>query len=114
ARQSKAALLTQGHSLMAGSLLAFASAVAGFSTLIVGGFSRFGLLRQILIAIGIVVCIKIVEVAIANILRTQPELWALNYLPALLGLTVVWLQLSIASRPLLLRELRQSAFGAKG
>lgn len=114
ARRSPQALYSQGHGFIAESLLAFAAAVAGFSALIVGGFSRFGLLRQILIAIGIVICIKIVEVVIANILRTQPELWALNYLPALLGLTVVWLQLSIASRPLLLRELRQSAFGAKG
>lgn len=99
-------LYAQGHGLIAESLLAFAAAVAGFSALIVGGFSRFGLLRQILIAIGIVVCIKIVEVGIANVVRTQPELWALAYIPAVLGLAVVWVQLSIATRPQFLKSLR--------
>lgn len=104
----------QGHGLIAESLLAFAATVAGFSALIVGGFSRFGLLRQILIAVGIIVCIKIVEAAIANIVRLQPELWALYYIPAVLGLSVVWLQLSIASAPQLLRFQLPSAIGVKG
>jgi len=71
-------------------------------------------LRQILIAIGIIVCIKIIEAAIANIVRLQPELWALYYIPAVLGLSVVWLQLSIASAPQLLRFQRPSAIGVKG
>jgi lipopolysaccharide export system permease protein len=111
-RRTPQALYAQGHGLIAESLLAFAAAVAGFSALIVGGFSRFGLLRQILIAIGIVVCIKMVEVGIANVVRTQPELWALAYIPAVLGLSVVWVQLSIATRPQLMKSLRLA--GAAG
>jgi lipopolysaccharide export system permease protein len=112
AKRTPQALYAQGHGLLAESLLAFAAAVAGFSALIVGGFSRFGLLRQILIAIGIVVCIKIVEAGIANVVRTQPGLWALAYIPAILGLSVVWVQLSIATRPQLMKSLRLS--GAAG
>mgnify|MGYP003331916936 FL=1 len=114
AKQTPQVLYAQGHGVIAESVLAFAAAIAGFSALIVGGFSRFGLLRQILIAIGIVVCIKMVEASVANIVRLQPELWALYYIPAVLGLSVVWLQLSIASAPQLLRFQLPSAIGVKG
>jgi len=114
ARRTTEALYAQGQGLIAESLLAYAAAVAGFSALIVGGFSRFGLLRQILIAIGIVVCIKMVEAGIANVVRTRPESWALYYIPALLGLTVVLAQLSIANRPQILSELRQRSVGEAG
>jgi lipopolysaccharide export system permease protein len=114
ARRAPEALYAQGHGLIAESLLAYAAAVAGFSALIVGGFSRFGLLRQILIAIGIVVCIKMVEAGIANVVRTRPESWALYYIPALLGLTVVLAQLSIANLPQILSEFRQRSVGEAG
>jgi lipopolysaccharide export system permease protein len=71
-------------------LLALVASLIGYSALMVGGFSRFGLMRQIFFAIGLLVMVKIVESAVTDPVRGDPALWPLVYMPSLAGaLTVV-------------------------
>ena len=69
-------------------LLCLAAALIGFSALLVGGFSRFGVWRQIVGAIFVLVLLKLIEGAVSEPVRATPSLWPLIYLPALVGLGI--------------------------
>ena len=64
-----------------------------------GGYNRFGSGRQILFAIFLLVLLKMSESIVARPLRADAALWALNYVPALLGMFFVISLLALASRP---------------
>jgi lipopolysaccharide export system permease protein len=57
----------------------------GFAALISGGFSRFGVMRQIILAIFLLVVVKLVESAVTGAVHEDDRLWPLVYLPSLLG-----------------------------
>lgn len=78
-------LVAEAHERVAQSLLPVIGALLGFSALLVGQFSRFGVWRQILGAIVLVIVIKGMEGAAAAQLATTPALWPLAYLPTLTG-----------------------------
>ncbi|WP_026756605.1 LPS export ABC transporter permease LptF [Sediminimonas qiaohouensis] len=70
------------------SLIGVAAALIGFSTLLVGGFSRFGVWRQIIGAIGLLVVIKMIESAVAEPVLRNAALWPLVYLPSVSGFAI--------------------------
>lgn len=70
------------------SLIGVAAALIGFSTLLVGGFSRFGVWRQIIGAIGLLVVIKMIESAIAEPVLRNAALWPLVYMPSVSGFAI--------------------------
>lgn len=92
-------LFAMAQGRIAEPLQAVIGALLGFSTLLLGGFSRFGVWRQITVAILLVIAIKMVETAAINTIREQPGLWALNYAPALFGGAIIWFQLFWATNP---------------
>jgi len=67
-------------------LLCLVTSLVGFATLLTAGFSRFGIGRQIFIAICLLVVIKLAESAMVDPVRSNPELWVLIYAPSVLGL----------------------------
>jgi lipopolysaccharide export system permease protein len=76
-------------------LLATAAAMIGFATLLLGAFSRFGLWRQIVVAVVLLVVVQAINTA-ANARAMQPDgVWAWVYLaPAVgmgLALAIIWL-----------------------
>jgi len=75
------------------------AALIGFSTLLVGGFSRFGVGRQIMAAILLLVMVKLVESLVTDPVRANPSLWPLVYLQSVFGLGVSGLMLYLAARP---------------
>lgn len=79
-------------------LLALVAALVGFSTLLMGGFSRFGVWRQIVGAIFLLVIIKMVESAVSGPVRSNAMLWPLIYLPTFVGLGMVGVMLHLAAR----------------
>ena len=83
------------------------AALIGFSTLLTGSFSRFGVGRQIVIAIFLLVVVKLVESAITDPTRNSAALWPLIYLPSLVGLALAMAMLHLAARP-----FRQSRLAA--
>ena len=68
--------------------LCIAFALIGFATLLVGGFSRFGVWRQIVGAIVILTVVKLIEGLVADPVRADAGAWPLLYLPSVAGLVI--------------------------
>ncbi len=101
-----ARLMADGHDRISQSILGMVAALIGFATLMVGSYSRFGVWRQIVAAIGLIVVIKALETAGLNAARSDTRLWFMTYLPAAGGLVIVWFLLFWASRPYLFKRRR--------
>ena len=86
-------------------LLCIVAALIGFSALLLGSFSRFGVWRQIVGAIFLLVFVKIVESAVTAPVRANAGLWPLVYLPSVVGLAMAGGMLHLAARPF--RPLRR-------
>lgn len=95
---SAAALVLEGHGRFVQALLAVVAALLGFSTLVTGGYSRFGIWRQIIWAIALLILIKTVESVVLGAIAGQRWLWPLAYTPVILGLLIAWAQLASVSR----------------
>jgi len=95
------------HMRFAQPLLALAAALIGFSALLVGGFSRFGIWKQIVGAIFLLVLLKLIEGVVTEPVRRTPSLFPLLYLPGVLGLGLSVGMLWWSARP---RRIRQKAF----
>lgn len=95
----------EAHSRMAQALMCIVASAIGFATLLIGGFSRFGIWWQILVAFVLLVLVKVIEGAVSGMVLANAAAWPLMYLPALVGGGVTVVLLSIAGRPNLLRRL---------
>ncbi len=100
-------LAVEAHSRNANALLALVGAVMGTAALLVGGFSRFGVWRQVMLAVALVIVVKLVESVAANALRTSPEAWYIPYAPIVTGLLFTYVLLFIADHPMLFKRRRQ-------
>lgn len=96
-----ARLVAEGHDRFAQALLGTVGALLGFSALLVGGFSRFGVWRQIIGAIFLIIVIKALETVGLNIARSSPGLWFTAYLPIVAGFAMIWCLLFVSTRPYL-------------
>jgi lipopolysaccharide export system permease protein len=85
---TRAILLYEAHSRFATPLLATASALIGFASLLVGAFSRFGLWRQILAAIGLLIVVQTVNTTAASVATRADGMWWMAYLAPLLGIGI--------------------------
>ena len=95
------------HARFARPLFCIVAAMVGFETLLVGGFSRFGVWREIMIAFGLLIAIDGMRGVIVDPVRDDADMWPLMYLPSLLGGVLVVLMLFQASNPNWLRRLRR-------
>lgn len=87
------------HGRFQQALLALVSAMIGFATLLTGSYSRFGVGRQIVVAIFLLVVIKLVESGVTEPARENAMLWPLVYLPSVVGIAIAVLVLHLAARP---------------
>ncbi len=76
------------HTRFTQPLFALAAVMLGFASLLSGGFSRFGVWRQIVIALILLILIKALESVVTEPVLSNSSLWPLLYLPALLGLAI--------------------------
>lgn len=90
--------LEQAHMRFEQPLLSMVAALIGFAALQAGTFSRFGVTRQIVGAIFLLVVVKLVESAVTEPVRSNAALWPLVYLPSIIGAGIVWTLLFAASR----------------
>ncbi|MEL7213327.1 MAG: LPS export ABC transporter permease LptF [Pseudomonadota bacterium] len=107
--RSAARLAQEGHHRFAQAFLCIAAALIGFSTLLLGGFSRFGIWKQIIGAIGVLILLKLVEGSVTEIVKSELSAWPLAYLPAALGILIALILLTLASRPALFSRRRALA-----
>lgn len=75
----------EAHERIAQPLLSPVAAIIGFATLLIGGYSRFGVWRQVFWAILGLLVVQFLSNAAANQAGRDPSLWPLLYLPALIG-----------------------------
>lgn len=108
ARTAEAAVLTgetpariwaEVHNRTAQPLLAPAAALIGFAALMLGGFSRFGLWRQILFAIVLLIVVQMADNAASGAVLRQPAVWALAYVAPAFGMIIAGIMLWLAERP---------------
>ena len=92
-------LVAEAHERIAQSFLPVIGALLGFGALLLGQFSRFGVWRQILTAILLVIVIKGLESVATARLGIDPSAWALAYLPTFTGAAFVLAILVWAARP---------------
>ena len=98
-RTNRARINEELHGRFQQALLGFVAAVIGFATLLTGSFSRFGVGRQIVVAIFLLVVVKLVESAVTDPTRSNAALWPLVYLPSVVGIGIAAIVLHIAARP---------------
>ncbi|SEN99682.1 lipopolysaccharide export system permease protein [Paracoccus alcaliphilus] len=98
----------EAHERLAQPLLAPIAAMIGFATLLIGGYSRFGVWRQVFWAILGLIAVQFLTNAAANAAGRDPAMWPLLYLPAAFGGALCVLLLWLAARP---RRLPGSAAG---
>lgn len=96
---SHAVVLEEIHSRFARTLFCVVTALIGFSALLVGGYSRFGVWREIVLAFGLLITIDGMRGAVTGPVLQDERLWPLMYLPMVLGLLIVLGLLGTAAHP---------------
>ncbi len=111
-RRTAAQLRAEAHERIARTFQPLVSALIGFATLLIGGFSRFGVWRQILVAIFLLILIKTIESGVTNVVTNDPGAWPLTYLPEVTGLIIALVLLGWSIRPAWLRGKRYQGAAA--
>jgi lipopolysaccharide export system permease protein len=103
---SAAQMREEGHSRLAGPLLGVASALLGFSAMMLGGFSRFGMWRQMALAVGLLIALQLVWTWGSSVAIKAATGWGALYLAPVLGVLVSVVLLAVAQMPRRLRGAR--------
>ena len=86
ARRSE--LLEEGHSRLASPMLAVATSLLAVSALLLGGFSRFGLWRQMGLAVLLLIGVQLVWTWSGGVAIRSASAWPVLYLAPVLGASV--------------------------
>ena len=97
---SEGHLAEELHLRFARAVICLAVALIGFSALQLGTFSRFGVWRQIILAVFVLIALEMLRGFVSEPVLENPHVWPLIYLPALLGLCIAALFLWLATNPL--------------
>jgi lipopolysaccharide export system permease protein len=97
--QSREALLSDGHARIGQPFLALATSLVGFAALLLGAFSRFGLWRQILGAIILLIAVQMINNAAFSASFAPGYGWVLVYVAPFIGVLASLVMLWIAQRP---------------
>lgn len=92
------------HSRLAQPFLSAAAALVGFATLLIGAFSRFGLWRQILGAVAILIFLQLLNTSGASVALRNAAAWPAIYAAPLAGFGIGAGLLYLAQRPRRRRE----------
>lgn len=97
------------HLRFARALICVAVALVGFSSLMLGSFSRFGVWRQVLLAFLLLVVLEGLRSPMGAMVEKDAANWPLLYLPGAAGLVIAAVFLQLASRPVMpaLRRRRE-------
>lgn len=96
------------HGRVAQILICIVAALIGFSTLLLGGFSRFGVWQQIVLAFSILVVIEAMRNGVTAPVQKDHRVWYLMYVPSLIGFVLVALMLASQTKTRLWRKRVQA------
>ena len=97
--RSAGELAEELHSRIAGPLFCIIAALVGFSTLLIGGFSRFGVWREIVLSFGLLILLDGTRGTLAGQVTDNAALWPVLYLPTIVGAIIIAAMLWHASNP---------------
>ena len=97
--QTRAAFLFEAHSRFAEPLSAMAASMIGFAALLLGAFTRFGLWRQILVAVGLLIVLQAITAVTTSAGLQSEQGWPLAYVSPLCGLAIAAFTLWWSQRP---------------
>ena len=103
--ETRAALVFEAHDRLAQPFLATAAALIGFASLLLGAFSRFGLWRQVLIAVMLLIVVQAISTVATSAGSTTQGGWVLAYAAPAVGMGIGTFALWWSQRP---RRLRRS------
>jgi lipopolysaccharide export system permease protein len=98
-KETQANLLFEAHSRIAQPFMAVGAALIGFSSLLLGAFSRFGLWRQVTLAIVLLLLVQALATVATSIGVTSARGWIFAYLPPLAGIALGCYALWFSQRP---------------
>lgn len=102
-------LLYEAHSRLAQPFLGLVGALIGFSALLAGGFSRFGLWRQVSLAIVVIIIVQLLDNAVADRALGDERMLPLVYLPVVFGVFAGFALLAWSGRKRKRLRLREAA-----
>jgi len=100
-------LAEEFHSRFAQALFCIVAALVGFATLLMGGFSRFGVWREVTIAFALLITIDGLRGTLVSAVREDAAQWPLMYVPTLVGTLLVLAMLWHCANPGWLHRLRR-------
>ena len=106
---SRATLIAEAHERFSDALNGLIAPLIGFAALLVGGYSRFGVWRQIIGAILALILVQMITQAGQGAVRSSASSWPLAYLGPLFGLGLGMGLLLLSARPALFRRRRRAA-----
>ena len=101
----------EAHDRLAKPLQAPVAAMLGFAMLLLGGFSRFGVWRQVVWAVLALIFVQFLGTAAESQVAQDASRWPLIYLPPVVGALICAAVLWLAARP---RRLRRGASQTSG
>lgn len=93
----------EAHERLAKPFQAPVAAMLGFAMLLLGGFSRFGVWKQVLWAVMALIVVQFMSTAAENQVARDASRWPLIYLSPLVGIAICLAVLWLAARPRRLR-----------
>ncbi|MEM6760251.1 MAG: LPS export ABC transporter permease LptF [Pseudomonadota bacterium] len=93
------ALAEELHTRVARAAFCLVTALIAFSTLLVGGYSRFGVWREIVIAFVLLLVLDGVRSTLSGPVLTKSQLWPILYGPSAAGALISTVLLWTAARP---------------
>lgn len=97
--ESAARARAEGHERIVQPAMAPVGALLGFAILLLGGYSRFGVWKQVAGAVVALILVQMLATAAASVTAASPDRWPLLYLPPIAGGAVVVAVLAWVARP---------------
>lgn len=97
-------LAVEFHERVSWPLLSIGIALLGYSTLMLGSFSRFGLGPQVFGAFILLVMTEAFRSSVLPMVEKSPDKWYVAYVPFVVSVLISWGFLTVAGRPLFRRR----------
>ncbi|WP_299356253.1 LPS export ABC transporter permease LptF [uncultured Shimia sp.] len=93
-------VMEEAHGRFNRPLMVVSAALIGFATLLLGGYSRFGVWRQIVIAFVLLILVEMVRSTTLDPVTSNGDLWPLIYAPSVFGFALSAALLWLAGHPI--------------
>ena len=103
---SRSALVAEAHERIGNSLNGLVAPLIGFATLLLGGFSRFGIWRQIIGAIFALILVQMLTQIGQDTVQGNADLWFAAYVGPVFGTLLALGLLYLAANPAVMRLKR--------